>query len=84
MSLKEDSKLAVDAYRGDYPVVCFDCQTPHEMAFPEGMQAEAFAAVMTRYAKTCPVCGGTTWIALGDVGDALDGTRVHVLETLMP
>lgn len=82
MGIAEDSKKIAYGYGGDYVVVCFDCQTPHEMRFPDGLQAEAFAALMTRHEKPCPVCGGTAWSSIGDIGDVLDGTRARVFEAV--
>lgn len=82
MSLEGDSRKVASEYGGNYAVVCFDCQVPHEMTFPDGMQAEAFAAVMTRHGKMCPVCGGTTWVVLGEIGAVIGGERVRMLEAL--
>lgn len=82
MSFASDSRDAAFGYGGDHVVVCFDCQTPHAMTFPDGMQAEAFAAIMTRHGKACPVCGGTTWSALGEIGDVIRGERARVFEAL--
>ena len=82
MLFESESRRAAREYGGDHIVVCFDCQTPHEMTFPDGMQAEAFAAVMTRYGKACSECGGTTWSALGEIGDAINGERVRTFQAL--
>lgn len=79
-----DARIEVTGGRADsgWAVVCFDCQGAHDLKPQSWLQAEAFAALMTRRERACPACGGTTWVAVGDAAVALDGDRTRAFASL--
>lgn len=75
-------KLDCNSAESGWTVVCFDCQGAHDLKPQSWLQAEAFAALMTRRERPCPACGGTTWVAVGDAVEALDGDKARAFASM--